>query len=77
MKKNVLFIAQVKNIHEGKVILMLDKQQEITIANKFLPSGLQKNDELIVEFYTHKEYQARQKNLAEAIIKEILGMNKN
>lgn len=73
MKKNDLFIIKVASMQEGQAVLKLDKKQKIAIAKKFLPDKLQENDELIVEFYTHKEYQARQKNLAEAVLREILG----
>jgi len=73
MKKNDLFIVKVKSAHEGQVFLALDEKQEIIIAKKFLPAGLQENEELIVKFYTQKQYQDRKKNIGEAILKEILG----
>jgi hypothetical protein len=72
-KRNGSFKIKVAGTINGRFVLELDKRQSITIAKKFLPSGIKKGDELIVEFYTPDQLKKRQQNLGEAVLKEILG----
>ncbi|TSC93133.1 MAG: hypothetical protein CEN89_248 [Candidatus Berkelbacteria bacterium Licking1014_7] len=72
-KKSENFIAKIVNSDNGQFILSLDKTQKIKIAQKFLPNEIKIGDEIILEFYSRAQFNARQKNLAEAVLKEILG----
>jgi len=46
--------------------------QRLKIAQKFLTADVKKGDTLQVEFLTSRQVEKRQKNLAKAILEEIL-----
>lgn len=72
-KNSGSFKVKIIGTANGQLVLQLDKKQKITIAKKFLPSEVKKGDALIVEFYTPDQAKKRQKNLGEAVLREILG----
>lgn len=48
-------------------------RSELVLPKNLLPKGNKQGDILLVEFLTDKQATLRQKNLARAILKEILG----
>ncbi len=64
-------IFKVVKIQDNKVTLALENQQ-LTISRRFLPAQIQEGDILSAELLTEEMKKARQKNLARAVLNEIL-----
>ena len=68
--KSGLAIIEVGNGRQGVM-----SGQKILIAKKLLPKDIKNGDKLYFELISESMKEKRQKNLAEAVLKEIIGEN--
>lgn len=65
----------VERIDTKEAVLSISKTRQITVPKYCLPKKAQKGDTIIVEVLSETQHAARQKNIAQAILDEILGGN--
>ncbi len=71
MKEERNFICKIETLENDHAILDC-RGQKLKIAKKFLAKEVKKGDTLQVEFLTSGQAEKRNKNLAKAILEEIL-----
>ncbi len=71
----VQFTATVKSVEQGKVLLEVEGCGEILVPVKFLPRGMAVGEKVYIENMTQKQFEARKKDIAKALLAEILGEN--
>lgn len=71
----VQFTATVKSVELGKVLLEVEGCGEILVPTKFLPRGVAVGDKVYIENMTQGQFEARKKDIAKALLAEILGEN--
>lgn len=62
----------VDDVQGAKAVLEFDRQQTLVVSSKHLPTGIKEGTVLQVEFLTDELATKRRKNLAKAILEEIL-----
>lgn len=62
----------IDELQPAKVVLEFDNQQTLVVAKKYLPPEIKEGLVLQVEFLTDALATKRRKNLARAILEEIL-----
>jgi len=72
MKEERNFICQITGWENDHALLDCHGQR-LKVAKKFLPKDVQKDDTLLLEFLTSRQLEKRHKNLAKAILEEIIG----
>jgi len=70
------FTAIVRRIEEKKVILETEIGKEAVLPVGLVPGIAQVEQKLYIEVIDEKSHEARAKNLAQALLKEILGDGK-
>ena len=70
------FTAIVRRIEEKKVILETETGKEAVLPLGLMPGVVQAEQKLYIEVIDEKSHEARAKNLAQALLKEILSDGK-
>jgi len=68
-----MFTAVIIKIDNGCATLDIGRGKQISIPSKFLPQNVKESDTVIIELLSPIQFEARQKNIAKALLKEILG----
>lgn len=73
MAKNLNGTLQctVERFENGLVVIGFPKQQELTVAKRYLPHGIREGEMLTVEFLTETLANKRREHLARAMLEEI------
>lgn len=71
-KKTEILVASISRLENGLVVLDFGKGQTLRVAKRFLPKNIKKDDILQVELLSEDQITNRKKNLAQAILNEIL-----
>lgn len=70
------FTAVVRRIEERKVTLETETGKEAVLPLGLMPGVVQAGQKLYIEVIDEKSHEARAKNLAQALLKEILSDGK-
>lgn len=64
--------CQFDRLKDGRAVLRLTDNQEITIAQRLLPTGIRPGQTLEIHLFTPETAQQHRQELARAVLKEIL-----
>lgn len=75
MEEDRLIRTKILKIENHLALLVLDDGQVIKVKRRFLPWEIKEGEEVVAEFLRPAEFEKRKKNLAKAILEEILRGN--